>query len=389
MRARLALAYAGIKYEAREVDLKNKPQHLLEISPKGTVPVLLLTNNTIIDQSLDIIRWAVKQHDPDGWIMLTADQSTQIDKLINRNDTEFTKLLNHYKYPTRYPDDPNSVAYYRSKCEEFLQALESKLQQTKYLFADKLSIADIALFPFVRQFSMVEPDWFSQSSYSKLQQWLLNITNSNIYEIAMQKLSPNQPNLLQLADYHDPVLHNPCQNVEFPLSQEDQQLIADMIYSIQPAQLLAAKAPWDAAVGMAANQWGVAKRIFLYCPTGDTVNGLEVIINPSYKAVFIPLADSVNQAEDWEGCFSVPLSTGNVTRELRIRVKYQNMQGETIERELTDWPARVWQHENDHLDGHLYDDKRTGKCIEKKVFATYDAVEEFYGKIREERKREL
>jgi peptide deformylase len=195
-------------------------------------------------------------------------------------------------------------------------------------------------------------------------------------------------NLLKLAAYNDPILRNPTQAVSFPLSTEDQQLISDMIYSIQPKNLAAAGAPWDAAVGMAANQWGVNKSIFLYCPTGDTVDGLEVVINPSYQAVFIPLATAVpTEADDWEGCFSVPLATGNIRRSLKIKVKYQNQQGEYLERVLTDWEARVWQHENDHLNGYLYDDHRHGKCIEKHSFATYEEVEEFYGTIREGRRK--
>ena len=193
--------------------------------------------------------------------------------------------------------------------------------------------------------------------------------------------------LLTLADYNDPVLRQATKPVTFPLSDEDKQIIADMIYSIQPAQLKAANAPWDAAVGMAANQWGINKSIFLYCPTADTVNALEVVINPSYAPVFLPFASlRTTEDEDWEGCFSVPLATGNIKRDIHIRVKYQNEQGEWLERSLKDWPARVWQHENDHLNGFLYDDPRTGKCLEKKTFTSYEAVEEFYAQIREGRK---
>lgn len=196
--------------------------------------------------------------------------------------------------------------------------------------------------------------------------------------------------LLKLAEYKDPVLHKVTEAVEFPLSQEIQQLISDMIYSIQPANLLAAGVPWDAAVGMAANQWGHNKRIFLFCPTGDTVGDLEVVINPSYEPILssaILANPEPQQDEDWEGCFSVPLASGNIRRYVKIRVQYQNMQGESIQRELSDWAARVWQHENDHLDGFLYDDHRTGKCLEKKVFANKDDVEKFYAEFRKSRKK--
>jgi len=189
--------------------------------------------------------------------------------------------------------------------------------------------------------------------------------------------------LLYLVDYHDPILRKKTQPVSFPLNQEDREIITSMKYSIQPAQLKASNAPWESAVGMAANQWGIDKSIFMYCPTGDTINHLEVIINPSYE-VIIP---SSTHDQLWEGCFSVPLATGNIERDTHIKVKYQNELGEDIKRDLIGWEARVWQHENDHLNGFLYDDPRHGKCIEKKVFSNYEEVEEFYMKIRAERSK--
>lgn len=176
-----------------------------------------------------------------------------------------------------------------------------------------------------------------------------------------------KPRLLKLAEYHDKILRTKTQPVQFPLSITDQQIIADMKYSIQPEQLLAAGAPWDGAVGMAANQWGIDKSIFLYCPSGDTVNDLEVIINPSYSTM--PTSVISVKADDyeceWEGCFSVPGARGNIKRHKRVSVQYQNEQGTVIERELNGWEARVWQHENDHLNGLLYDDVNAGKCLEK------------------------
>jgi len=177
MRARLALAYAKINFEAREVDLKNKPAHLLKISPKGTVPVLLLPDNTVLEQSLDIMRWALPEFTTDA----------VMEALIAANDNSFTKSLNHYKYPNRYPDDPNSVQFYRSQCEDFLAPLEQRLAQTEFLFGDKLSLADLALFPFVRQFSIVDPDWFASAPYLQLRNWLATISSMELYNIAMLK----------------------------------------------------------------------------------------------------------------------------------------------------------------------------------------------------------
>jgi peptide deformylase len=188
-----------------------------------------------------------------------------------------------------------------------------------------------------------------------------------------------KPKLLKLVAYENPVLRQKCLPVSFPLDQKLINLINDMVYSIQPEQLKAAGAPWEAAVGMAANQWGLNYSIFLYCPYGDSINGLEVIINPSYS----PTADSTHS--EWEGCFSVPLATGNIRRYDNILAKYQTIDGKLVERELNGWEARVWQHETDHLNGLLYDDPHASKCLEKKTFTTVEEVEAFYDKIREER----
>lgn len=196
---------------------------------------------------------------------------------------------------------------------------------------------------------------------------------------------PYKPKLLKLAKYSDPVLRKKTKEVEFPLSIEDQHLIADMVYSIQPKQLKAGGAPRWTPAGMAANQWGIDKSIFLYCPSGDTVNGLYVIINPSYTPINAAIFMQHDECE-WEGCFSVPLATGNIKRSTKIKVKFQNEQGETIEGELDGWEARVWQHETDHLNGFLYDDASTGKCIEKRTFTTYKELDDFYDVIRQGRK---
>jgi len=178
------------------------------------------------------------------------------------------------------------------------------------------------------------------------------------------------PQLLIHVPRSHPILHKPCEPVSFPLSVSDKQLIANMLYSIQPPQLKESKAAWDSAAGMAANQWGFDKKIFLYGPQRD--NLFEVIINPSYEPV-----DSTEDVA-WEGCFSIPLATGQVKRFSKIRVKYYNEVGELFEKELTGWPARVWQHENDHLNGKLYDAPE--RCSAKHEFPTKEEVLEFRAK---------
>lgn len=192
-----------------------------------------------------------------------------------------------------------------------------------------------------------------------------------------------KPRLLKLADYQDTVLRQPTESVKFPLSDQDKKIILDMKYSIQPKQLKAANAPWDAAVGMAANQWGLRKSIFLYCPEGDTEKGLEVIINPDYQAMPDSSGDETHECT-WEGCFSVPLASCKMVRHSHIRVTYQNEAGVRLRKELSGWYARVWQHENDHLRGFLLDDPRTGQCLEKKEFKSNDEVDRFYDSLRDE-----
>jgi peptide deformylase len=190
----------------------------------------------------------------------------------------------------------------------------------------------------------------------------------------MLNVNQIKPRLLKLVDYNHPVLRQKTQKILFPLSEEDQQLIADMKYSIHSEQLIKAGAPWDAAVGMAANQWGYAKSIMVYCPDGDTVNGLSVVINPSYTPLANPKTGMPCKELVWEGCFSIPLATGNIDRYTNIIASFQNESGDTIKQELSGWPARVFQHETDHLYGILYDDEKAGKYVEVCRFATKDEI---------------
>jgi glutathione S-transferase len=174
MRARLALTYMGIEYEAREVDLKNKPQSLLDYSPKGTVPVLVLPNGKILEESLDIILWAMPQPG-------IADKSA-IDEIIAINDSEFK--ANNHKY--KYGEDCDQA---RAACERVIQQLEQKLSKHTYLINDAISIADLAIFPLIRQFSMVDSVWFAQTPYKNVQRWLSLISTADFYAKAMQKPS--------------------------------------------------------------------------------------------------------------------------------------------------------------------------------------------------------
>lgn len=184
------------------------------------------------------------------------------------------------------------------------------------------------------------------------------------------------PELLRLVPYDDPVLRKKTVDLNFPLSTQDLHIIASMLFSIQKKQLSESDAGFESAAGMAANQWGIDKSIFLFCPNGSESGDIEVVINPSYK----PISKDVD--EGWEGCFSIPNATGCIQRYKKIKVKYYNTAGEKITKRLSGWEARVWQHENDHLNGSLYDDPTTKQCLDKRSFTTAEELEAFISKIR-------
>jgi glutathione S-transferase len=195
MRARLALKYAGVAVELREVVLRHKPAALLALSPKGTVPVLQLDNGQVLDESLDIMRWALAQADPEGWLL--QGDAAQTQALIALNDGPFKALLDRYKYPDRYPAPPArgslSAAHYRQQAVDMMvQPLEERLDATPCLFGPSLSLADMALLPFVRQFAMVDMEWFESSPYRAVQAWLGRLTASDLFTTVMPKFTPWQ-----------------------------------------------------------------------------------------------------------------------------------------------------------------------------------------------------
>ena len=181
MRARMALRYSGVPVEIVEVSLKAKPAEMLAISPKGTVPVLD-AGGQVIDESLEIMRWALAQHDPDDWLL---GGDSRIAELIEANDRVFKIHLNRYKYAERYPEQPMEA--YRAEGALFLQKLDELLEGRDYLLANHPSLADIALLPFVRQFAHVDRDWFAQTPYRRLQAWLQRFLESELFTGIMKK----------------------------------------------------------------------------------------------------------------------------------------------------------------------------------------------------------
>jgi glutathione S-transferase len=189
MRARLALKYAHIQVELREVALRDKPAEMLAASPKGTVPVIVLPDGAVLEESLDIMRWALQQSDPDGW--LAHEEHTAA--LIATNDGPFKWLLDRYKYADRHPERP-AAGWRDAAVELHIAPLETRLRESRFLLGEKLSLADMALMPFVRQFAQVDAAWFEgasvQAPFPALRDWLHALVGNELFAAVMVKLPP-------------------------------------------------------------------------------------------------------------------------------------------------------------------------------------------------------
>ena len=191
MRARMGLMLAQQPVMLRAVVTKNKPPEMLAISPKGTVPVLLLPDNTVIDESLDIMLWALQQSDPTN--MLMTEDSVALPAmlaLIERNDKIFKPVLEKYKLAKRKHDF--AQVFYRRQCETFIAEIELMLSQQAYIMGAHRSLADYALLPFIRQFARVDRHWYLQSPYPHLRQWL----NSHLQQPMFTKVMAKYPEWL-------------------------------------------------------------------------------------------------------------------------------------------------------------------------------------------------
>ena len=186
MRARMAIKMSGIAVHLREVVLRDKPQELLKCSAKGTVPVVELSDGTVIDESREIMYWALTYNDPEHW--LGKEKAILIAQLLDNSDFEFKKNLDRYKYSNRYPEQ--SAEYYRSQGEKFLSVLENRLSTQQFLIGDRVSMADIGIFPFIRQFANVDRDWFDHSPYRQVQAWLEYFIISDLFNSVMEKYTP-------------------------------------------------------------------------------------------------------------------------------------------------------------------------------------------------------
>ena len=181
MRARMALAYSKITYEHREILLSNRPDSLYEISPKGTVPVLQLSDGIIIDESIDVMKWCLDINDPNDWY---KEQCIEQDNLIINNDTNFKYWLDRYKYHIRYKEQ--SFEEYQNQVKKIFNEYNLRLDKQSFLMGDKISLSDIALMPFVRQAAHVDLDWFKKNFLS-LSQWLEKFKVSPLFTSIMKK----------------------------------------------------------------------------------------------------------------------------------------------------------------------------------------------------------
>jgi len=195
MRARMAIAAADCEIEHREILLSDRPEHLRAISATATVPCLEIRPGKVLVESLQIMSWALEQHDPLNWLP-AQDQVKVADELIASNDGEFKYNLDRFKYPTRYDDaDPLTA---RTNAERFVISLDEQLGRHTQLLGDKVSMADVAIFPFVRQFSRADEGWFASTPYEAVRRWLAWWETAPIFGRIMAKIPVWQPS--------DPVL---------------------------------------------------------------------------------------------------------------------------------------------------------------------------------------
>ena len=188
----MALAHTGISVELREILLTERPDELHAISSKGTVPVLELEDGQIIDESFDIIMWALDQTNTD-WLEINPDQQL---KMIHANDHEFKPWLDKYKYHERHPE--HTKEYYQNQCDAFLSNYNETLKMQPYLTGEKMQLLDVAVFPFVRQFAFVDSHYFEEK-YSQLNLWLQKWKNSKLFNSIMDKY-------IQWGPDHDPMI---------------------------------------------------------------------------------------------------------------------------------------------------------------------------------------
>lgn len=188
MRARLAIAASRVPCELREVLLRDKPPALLQVSPKATVPVLVDVDGAVIDESLDIMLWALRRHDPGQWLLPEQAGLQAMLNLVGQCDTTFKQHLDRYKYPQRY--EGAVATAHRDQAASWLMQLEARLDQTSFLFGNRPALADMAIAPFVRQYAHTDKDWFDGQGWPRLRHWLSSWMDGALFASVMHKYAP-------------------------------------------------------------------------------------------------------------------------------------------------------------------------------------------------------
>ena len=197
MRARLAIAASGLCCELREVILRSKPAEMLAASPKATVPVLVLRDGRVIEQSLEIMHWALAQNDPHDWLAANREMLPAMQALIAVNDGQFKQHLDRYKYPSRYRhehagDEQAFAMEQRTDAGRWLLEVETRVSRQAWLFGDAARLADMAILPFVRQFAHTDPAWFDVQPWPHLKAWLTGWETGLLFQQIMEKYPPWQ-----------------------------------------------------------------------------------------------------------------------------------------------------------------------------------------------------
>ena len=193
MRARMALCLSKIIVELREVSLRNKPQSMLEISPKGTVPVLLLDDGSVIDESIEIIEWCINNKKDMFIDTLNKDQELFTEDAIKLFDEKFKFHLDRYKYASRYENVDASS--HKDACLDILKTLDKNINNTKWFFSNNINKIDISVLPFLRQFRIADPEWFDvNQDIPNIQIWLENFLQSKLLNIVMVNFEVWEPN---------------------------------------------------------------------------------------------------------------------------------------------------------------------------------------------------
>ena len=201
MRARFAIRSSQIIVEVREIKLQEKPSEFLKSSLKGTVPILIKKSGEVLEESLDIINWALNTNDPDKWLAKGKLESHEIAKLLDDLENKFKPNLDKYKYPNRFSGVDQFL--YRNKNLCFLEKLNSQLEKNKSLNCEHLTLLDYAIFPFVRQFRNVDQEWFEKLNFIFLNKWINQIIDSQDFSSIMKKFKKWEPNDLPIYTYFE------------------------------------------------------------------------------------------------------------------------------------------------------------------------------------------